>query len=136
MVALEGYPSWAIEAAVRKFLRGQVDGASKAFCPRPPEISAAVRSELEHVYDEIDKAKRKAEFKEGQPAPRGNSPFERMQAKARAENAHLTVLFDDVSHARFLELHKSRQIPVGGKWVAALGIVYGPPTVASREAAE
>lgn len=54
VIALQGYPEWAIAEAVRAFLRGAVPGASKSFCPKPPELSEAVRGRLKHVYDEIE----------------------------------------------------------------------------------
>jgi hypothetical protein len=34
------------------------------------------------------------------------------------------------------KLSSSKQIPVGAKWVAALGIIYGPPSVQRQQAAE
>ena len=42
LLAVESYPLWAIEAAIKAFLRHEVPGQSKSFCPRAPELSAAV----------------------------------------------------------------------------------------------
>lgn len=62
LVALQGRPAWAIEKAVTMFLRGEVDGASKKFCPRPPELAEVVGQVLSPVLDEREaKAKREAE---------------------------------------------------------------------------
>ena len=54
-IALEGYPEWAIANAVRAFIRGTVPGASRSFCPKPPELAEAVRAQVQHIYDEIDR---------------------------------------------------------------------------------
>jgi len=59
-VALAGYPRWAIANAARKFVRGEVPNQSLVFCPRPPELSAAVRNEMGPVYREIEHERRKA----------------------------------------------------------------------------
>lgn len=52
LAALDGYPLWAIEQAVQHFLRGEVAGQSDKFCPRPPELVAAVRAVLRPLHDE------------------------------------------------------------------------------------
>lgn len=52
------------------------------------------------------------------------APFQVRQQKRLAENAHLPVLFEDVSFDKWRLMSAAKEIPVGAKWVA--GIVYGP----------
>lgn len=52
------------------------------------------------------------------------APFQVRQQKRLAENAHLPVLFDDVSFDKWRQMSEAKLIPVGAKWVS--GIVYGP----------
>jgi hypothetical protein len=42
LLALEGRPAWAVRDAVRAILRAEVDGLSRAFCPRAPELAGVV----------------------------------------------------------------------------------------------
>jgi hypothetical protein len=53
LVALEGYPEWAIVSAGRKFMRGEVKGQSLAFSPLPAQLAVAVVAELGPVYREM-----------------------------------------------------------------------------------
>jgi hypothetical protein len=63
-------------------------------------------------------------------------PFMVTRQRLLNENAHLPVLFEDVGYDQFRKLSSSKQIPIGAKWVAALGIIYGPPSVQRQQAAE
>ncbi len=49
LIALQNRPLWAIEEAVKRFLRGEVAGASKKFCPRPPELAEIVADVLSPI---------------------------------------------------------------------------------------
>lgn len=44
--AVGEFPLTAVTTAVEKFLRGEYDDFSKAFCPRPPELAEMVRAEM------------------------------------------------------------------------------------------
>lgn len=45
ILALEGEPIWAIRHAVRKYLRGEVDGHDGRFLPTSAELARTVRAE-------------------------------------------------------------------------------------------
>lgn len=68
LIAMQGRPCWAIENAVRKFLRGEIAGASRKFCPRPPELAEAVVAEMAHVYEEIDTLRKREAVEEARRA--------------------------------------------------------------------
>lgn len=135
VIALEGLPAWAIEQTVARYLQGRVPGQDKRWAPRPPQLAEAVRAELAPVYAELGKESRKASFRgDDRPAPRssGPAPFQIRQEQALAANAHLPVLHVNVSLDEFRSMNRNRQIPAGAKWVACLGIVYGPSAVAEN----
>jgi hypothetical protein len=47
----------------------------------------------------------------------------------------LPVLFENVDFDKWRKLSSQKQIPVGAKWVACLGAVYGPPAKSQSQAA-
>lgn len=51
-LAVKDMPAWAIKSAVEQFVRGEVEGQSLTWCPRPPELRRVVRSLLQPVYRE------------------------------------------------------------------------------------
>lgn len=120
----------AITEAAQRFVSGSIDGQSKTFAPSVAEF--------------VDAAKRQAEIIEMRDRPRlpapdyrtGLSQFERTRAKARADNAHLPILFTDVSYDQWRLKSIRREVPVGAKWVACLATVYGPEPRRQQEAAE
>ncbi len=93
-VALEGYPRWAIANAARRFVRGEVPGQSKSFCPRPPELADAVRTEVAPLHRQIEReamrARNGAEAAEFAPVhrtPEARSRGAAIYAKFCAEQA-------------------------------------------------
>lgn len=44
MTALNGFSVEAIEAGIRKFLRGECEGVNPKYCPHPPELAFIVRT--------------------------------------------------------------------------------------------
>lgn len=44
MTALSGFTVEAIEAGIRKFLRGECEGVNPKYCPHPPELAHIVRT--------------------------------------------------------------------------------------------
>jgi hypothetical protein len=122
----------AVVEAAQRFVTGDVEGQSKTFAPSVPEFVTEARKRQEYLD-------LKARPRLPAPTPyhgTGSSPFERNRAKALAANAHLPVLFTDVGYDRWCQLSRTKQVPVGGKWVACLGTVYGPEPRHQREAAE
>jgi hypothetical protein len=122
----------AVVEAAQRFVTGDVEGQSKTFAPSVPEFVAEARKRQEYLD---------LKARPRLPAPTayhgtGSSPFERNRAKALAANAHLPVLFTDVGYDRWCQLSRTKQVPVGAKWVACLGTVYGPEPRRQREAAE
>lgn len=53
-------------------------------------------------------------------------PFEVKQQQAWAKYGHLPILFENVNNDKWRQLSAAKQVPVGGFWCAALGIVFGP----------
>lgn len=44
MTALNGFTVDAIEAGIRKFLRGECEGVNPKYCPHPPELAGIIRN--------------------------------------------------------------------------------------------
>lgn len=116
LLAVESYPLWAIEAAVKAFLRHEVPGQSKAFCPRAPELSAAIKDVLAPVYGELQRARDTARA-ECVPQRFGSSPFQTRQKQIKHEYAGREVLAEGLAASDF----SSRQWPVGAVYVPAYG---------------
>lgn len=49
VIALEGSPKWSIDAAVRRFLRGEIASHDGRFLPTSAELAIAVRDETDHA---------------------------------------------------------------------------------------
>jgi hypothetical protein len=126
---LAGHSDRAIIRAADRYASGDVPKQSKTFAPSGPEFIEEVRS-CEDVLSIMARPRL--------PAPAypqgGMPPFMVKQQRRLAENSHLPVLFENVNSDQWRKLSADRQVPVGAKWVAALGIVYGPAP--KREAFE
>lgn len=119
--ALEGVSGQAIIEAAARFTKGEVAGQSRTFCPSLAEFVPEAKTREELI---------KLASRPRLPPPvytRGPlAPFQIAQQKKFAENSHLPVLFEDVNFEMWKRMSKDQQVPPGAKWVAALGIVYGP----------
>lgn len=121
-LAVSGLSSQAVTEAAQRFIAGVVEGQSMDFAPSPPRF--------------VHEARRRQEFIDMKATPRlpaptpylpgPLAPFQIRRERKRMENAHLPVLFEDISYDEFRALSKARQIPVGAKWIAALATVFGP----------
>lgn len=109
-----------IEAAIR-FRTGKVPGQSDKFAPSQPEFTAEVERQEEYI---AMKARPRIEAPVYRPGPL--APFQIEQQRKLSENSNRPVLFEDINFDQFKKLSAAREIPVGGKWVASLGIIYGP----------
>lgn len=120
--------SQSIIEAAERFTRGLVAGQSKTFAPSVPEFVGEVarRQELIDIQ-----AKPRLPPPRYFPGPL--APFQIRQQKRLAENAHLEVLFENVNFDQWRRMSMAKEIPVGAKWVASLGMVYGPEPVKARK---
>ena len=100
------------------------------FAPAAPRFAQEVRQRQEYID---------LKARPRLPAPRyfpgPLAPFQIRQEKRRAENAHLPILFENVSYDQWRKLSANKEIPVGATWIATLGIVYGPEPKQERSAA-
>lgn len=55
IMALQGWPLWAVKEAFKKFIRGEVKGASQKFCPRPPELGGAIYEIMLPYHEEAER---------------------------------------------------------------------------------
>lgn len=116
-IALQGLPEWAIGNAVRAFLRGMVPGQDKRFCPRAPELSAAARKELDHVYEDVAKKRREESF-------RSNDAYR--PRPVRIEPPRGPIVARNVGHNEWLNGARTGVYGLGCSWVARTGCVHGP----------
>jgi hypothetical protein len=126
---LLGADDLAIIQAAERFASGRVPDQSKKFAPSGPEFMDEVRRQ--HDYLALLARPRIAPpvYRSGPLAP-----FQIARQKAFAENSHLPVLFEDINFDQWKRMSRENQIPAGSKWVAALGIVYGPENRQSQAA--
>lgn len=118
---LLGTDDLAIIAAAERFADGRVPEQSKKFAPSGPEFLDEVRKQQDYIALLSRPRLPPPVYRPGPLAP-----FEIKRQKAFAENSHLPVLFEDVSYDVWKRMSKDQQVPAGAKWVAVLGIVYGP----------
>lgn len=120
---LAGISDRAIIEAARRYRRNEVHGQSVEFAPSGAAF--------------ITEARKRQEFIELRERPRlsgpvsmprrgGIAPFEARKQRAWSEYGHRPVLFEDVSHERWMNLYRAKEVPEGSIWVACLGIVFGP----------
>jgi len=121
-MATQGLSSQAVIEAAQRFVMGDVQGQSKTFAPTVAEFIQEARSRQEYI--DI-KAKPRLPAPRYFPGPL--APFQVRQQKRLSENSHLPVLFENVNSDQWRKMSMAREIPAGSKWVASLGIVYGPP---------
>lgn len=104
-----------------RFISGDVQGQSKTFAPSIAEFVAEVRKRQEYIDL---KAKPRLPGPRYFPGPL--APFQIRQQKRLSENSHLPVLHENISLDQWKRMSAAKEIPVGSKWLASLGIVYGP----------
>lgn len=119
---LGGLSDSAIIRAADRFAAGDVPEQSKTFAPATPEFVAEVRRQQEYLSIKAHPRLTAPEYRPSGSMP----PFLITRQKLLAKHAHLPVLFEDIAYDQFKKLSKAGEIPVGGKWVASLGIIYGP----------
>jgi len=112
----------AVDEACRRFISGDVQGQSKTFAPSIAEFVTEARSRQELID-----LKAKPQLPAPRYFPGPLAPFQVRQQKRLNENAHLPVLFEGINSDQWRKLSMERKVPVGAKFVASLGIVYGPP---------
>jgi hypothetical protein len=136
---LAGLSDEAVIRAAEKFAAGDVRDQSKTFAPSGPEFIAEVK-----FCQEIVDLKARLALPAPQPPPSNRpsrknagpvlSPFEIAKQQSLNENANRAILHENVCFDQWCKMSRRREIPVGAKWVARLGIVFGPEQI--RQAAE
>jgi hypothetical protein len=116
-----GLSDEALISAADRFAAGDVKDQSKKFAPSAPEFVEEARRR-----DELLKVLARPRL----PPPtyqRGPlAPYQIATQKKWAENAHLPVLFTDIDFNKWKALSAAKDVPAGAKWVASLGVVFGP----------
>jgi len=83
LIALDGFPARAIEAAVRDVLQGRAEGVDPRFPPTPPQLARLCRAHRDRMADEL--GRRRGEFQRALPPPREDrepTPGERARVSA------------------------------------------------------
>jgi hypothetical protein len=118
---LHGMDDLAVIAAAERFASGNVPEQSKKFAPSGPEFMDEVRRQQEYIS-----LRNRPRIAAPVYRPGPLAPFQIAQQKKFAENSHLPVLFENINFDTWKRMSKEKQVPVGAKWVASMGIVYGP----------
>lgn len=118
---LQGASQQSIIEAAERFTKGQVKGQNKTFAPSVAEFFDEVCSRQELID-----IKARPRLPAPQYFPGPLAPFQVRQQKRLAENSHLPVMSENATLDEWRRMSAARQIPVGAKFVASLGIIYGP----------
>ncbi|MBZ9894227.1 hypothetical protein LB545_07700 [Mesorhizobium sp. BR1-1-6] len=121
--SVAGLSAQAIIEACQRFRDGLVEGQSLDYAPATARFAAEARRRQEFI-DAKKVATRSLPAPRYFPGPL--APFQVRQQKRLAENAHLPILFENITYDQWRKMSLAKEIPVGAKWVGTLGIVYGP----------
>lgn len=117
----------AIETVVIKLIRGEIDGAPKAFAPSSAELSTFLRDEMDAVKRQISLVQQRQQIEDNRPTAVRPIRLEDRIATARQQMADedRKLLFEVIDHSQFMA--RRRDLPAGAKYSAILSAVYGPP---------
>jgi len=121
----------AVTGACRRFSDGLVEGQSLDYAPSTARFMDEVRR-----LDAIEQSKRKPRLEHDRSYRPGKlAPFEIAIEKAAADMAAQgrALLDDNATLDEFKAKARSGVIPFGSTW--RLGKIYGPATIATRQAA-
>lgn len=127
LIAIHGTSYHALQTTVNRIIRGEIKGMSTKFCPTPPELSAAIREEMDFVQKQVDLVAERAMIADNRPVVLRPKNYEDRanELRARMAAAGRMVAFTVNSHDDFLR--KRHSIPKGGEYFAITGECYGPP---------
>lgn len=120
----------AIIETADRYGNGEVKDQSKKYAPTVPEFVEEVRRRQEFIEVRARPRLAAPVYQSGRLAP-----FQVARQKALTENAHLPVIAEDITYEQFKRLSETKQIPVGAKWVACLGTIFGPAPAKQAKAA-
>lgn len=114
--ALEGFSDEIICDTARKFVSGLIEGQSLTFSPSVAEFTKAARD-----LQEIRRAKAAVVFR-GEEVP--HEPINARIARVRASYAGRQLIAENVSHDKWLEMARKKNLPANCEFVALLSSVY------------
>jgi hypothetical protein len=117
-----GLTDQAVIEAAQRFAAGDVAEQSMKFSPSTAEFVHEARRRQELID-----IKARPRLPPPQYFPGPLAPFQVRQQKRLAENSHLPVISENATFEEFRRMSAAKQIPVGARFVASLGIIYGPP---------
>ena len=113
-------------------IRGEIDGAPKAFAPSSAELSTFMRDEMDAVKRQISLAQQRQQIEDNRPVAVRPVRLEERIATAKQQMADESrkLLFEVTDHSQFMA--RRRELPAGAKYLAILSAVYGPPGSANE----
>lgn len=111
----------AICETAHRYVSGKADSQNLSFAPSVAQFCSFARSVMEAQELRARPRLPHQRYQSGTLAP-----FEITYQRKLAENSHLPVIKSDVSFDEWRRMSAAREIPVGARWIAATGIVYGP----------
>lgn len=130
LIALQGSTHHALDVAINRVIRGEIEAISKKFCPTAPELSSIIRTEMEFISNQIELAKNRLLLESTKNSRNASAPrltyAERVAAaRQRMVDEGRKELFEVKSNEEFMRLRK--KIPTGGIYVNLLDAAFGPP---------
>lgn len=116
-----GLTDRAVIETAERFAAGNVPDQSTRFAPSTAEFIQEAKRQQELID-----IKSKPRLPPPRYFPGPLAPFQIRQQKRLSENSHLPVISANATFEEFRRLSASKQLPVGAKFVASLGIIYGP----------
>ncbi len=127
LIALYGASHYALDITVNRVIRGEIEGLSRKYCPTAPELSAAIRSEMQFVERQIALAHERLQIADNRVVARRPVLIEeRIQiARQKMADEGRALLLEVQSHAA--SLSPGRKMPPGSVYSGILCAWYGPP---------
>lgn len=127
VIALVDVSFYALEHVVLQAISGQHPKLSKRFAPTTAELGEAVREEMANVSRQLELAQDRLRIADNRPvAVRPKLLHERQtEARNRMTDERRALIASGIAHAA--SIGKMRECPVGSKFVAITGEIYGPP---------
>lgn len=121
----------AVIEAAQRYTAGLVPAQNLTFAPSVAEFASEARKQADVIAIRSQPRISPPSYRPGRLAP-----FQIAAEKAKAANAHRTVIQENATLEQFQAMSRAGQLPAGASWVACLATIYGPEPKQQSVAAE
>lgn len=131
LTAIAGVTYHALQTTVVRIIRGEIDGISRKFCPTPPELSAAIRAEMEAVQRQVNLAAERLALSDQRPTAAPRRTFQDRaalsDAEMRGEGRAVIATFPTFDAFLSARSQHREALQNGARYVALTGKLWGAP---------